>query len=96
MEAGCNINMVGRYFFNILLGLDQFVNVVLLGDPDESISGRLGRAQASGKAKWFVPALRALVDWGAKAISGQSAHCASSIEPEDQAYSKEIWSWIRG
>lgn len=86
---------MGRYIFNLLLGLDQFINVILLGDPDESISGRLGRAQASGRPKWFVPGAKNLVDWGAKVIAGQHNHCLESIEAEDQVFSKELWTWIK-
>lgn len=89
------MKFVRQLIFNYLLGLDQWVNVLLLGDPDETISGRLGRAHASGRAKWFVPWLRNLVDWGAKVLAGQSNHCLESIEQEDQVFSKELWSWIQ-
>lgn len=87
---------MGQYVFNLLLGLDQFINVVLLGDPDESISGRLGRAHLSGHPKLFVEPLRKLVDYGAKGLAGQHDHCVNSVESEDQIYSKELWSWIKG
>lgn len=85
-----------RYLFNILLGIDQFANVILLGDPDETISGRLGRAHLSGKPKWFVPPFKKFVDWGAKVLDGQQNHCVDSVEAEDQQFSKELWSWQRG
>lgn len=35
-----------RYFWNILVALDQLVNVLFGGDPDETISSRWGRAVA--------------------------------------------------
>jgi len=39
-----------RYPVNVLIGLDQFVNAIFLGDPDETISSRLGRwARAKGR-----------------------------------------------
>lgn len=40
-----------RYFFNILIGLDQFVNALIGGDPDMTLSGRMGRAVAAGQCK---------------------------------------------
>lgn len=35
--------MIKKYLFNIFIGLDQMVNTILWGDPDETISSRLGR-----------------------------------------------------
>jgi hypothetical protein len=38
-----------RYLFNVLVGLDQLVNALLAGDPDMTLSGRMGRAVAEGR-----------------------------------------------
>ena len=35
---------IKRYFWNLLITLDQFVNTLFMGDPDETISSRCGRA----------------------------------------------------
>ena len=32
-----------RYFYNIGVALDQLLNVLLLGDPDETLSSRMGK-----------------------------------------------------
>lgn len=32
-----------RYLFNLLIAVDQLVNTVFGGDPDETISSRLGK-----------------------------------------------------
>lgn len=32
-----------KYIFNILISIDQLVNAIFLGDPDETISSRLGK-----------------------------------------------------
>jgi hypothetical protein len=40
-----------RYLFNVLIGLDQFVNAVTGGDPDMTLSGRMGRAVAEDRCK---------------------------------------------
>jgi hypothetical protein len=46
-----------RYGWNLLIGLDQFANVVLGGNPDETISSRVGRYLKSGSRPWvrFLP-----------------------------------------
>ena len=38
-----------RYLFNALVGLDQFINTLFGGDPDMTLSGRMGRAVAEGR-----------------------------------------------
>lgn len=40
-----------RYFWNVLVGLDQFVNALTGGDPDMTLSGRMGRAIAENRCK---------------------------------------------
>lgn len=32
-----------KYLYNILIGIDQLVNAILGGDPDETISSRIGK-----------------------------------------------------
>lgn len=32
-----------KYFWNILISIDQFVNTIFGGSPDETISSRLGK-----------------------------------------------------
>jgi hypothetical protein len=85
-------NPLLQYLFNIALGLDQFVNVLLLGDPDDSISGRCGRAMASGKPKSGVKILAPIVDYIFLKLFDEKDHCKDSIEPEEQMY-YEIWDW---
>jgi hypothetical protein len=86
--------MARQLLYNFLLGSDQMLNVLLLGDPDESLSGRLGRAMASGRAKWWVPSCARTVDRLARWVSGEIDHCANAVEPEEAAMNKELWSWI--
>lgn len=35
--------MFKKWIFNILIGIDQLANAILGGDPDMTISGRIGR-----------------------------------------------------
>lgn len=85
--------MLKNYGFNLMLSIDQFANVLLLGDPDQTISGRCGRAKQSGRAKWFVKPLGAFVDWLFLRIAGQKDHILNAIE-DHNVYTKELWSWI--
>ena len=40
------------YTFRMLISLDQTVNTLFDGDPDDTISARLGRSEANGD--WFA------------------------------------------
>ena len=37
-----------QYLWNLIIALDQLGNALLGGDPDETISARLGRSQLRG------------------------------------------------
>jgi hypothetical protein len=37
------MNKIKKYFWNILISFDQFVNTIFGGDPDETISSRMGK-----------------------------------------------------
>lgn len=65
-----------RYFWNVLLGLDQFLSVLTGGDPDETVSSRVGKAAAAGSL--FGLALERCLD----AVFG-AGHCRSSIEADE-------------
>jgi hypothetical protein len=86
---------LSKYLYNLALAFDQFVNALLLGDPDESISGRTGRAIASGRAKWWVKPLATHIDWMFCYIFGEKNHVANAIEPEEKPLERELWSWIK-
>lgn len=85
-------SFIGQYIFNIALTADQGINVLLLGDPDDSLSGRCGRAIASGKPKWFVIILAGCVDFIFLHLFNQVEHCKNSQEPED-IMTYELWKW---
>jgi hypothetical protein len=89
------IRFIGQYIFNLALAFDQAINAVLFGDPDESISGRSGRAIASGRPKWFVPFLARHVDWIFQTFFGETDHVKNAVEPDERPHEKELWSWKR-
>lgn len=60
-----------KYLFNIVIAIDQLINAMLGGDPDETLSSRA--------AKWHpaaAKAINALFFW-------QPNHCQESLEIEE-------------
>jgi hypothetical protein len=43
--------MLSKYIWNILIAVDQLVNTLCGGDPDETISSRLGKWAINGDNK---------------------------------------------
>lgn len=42
-------NKFSRYCWNLLIALDQCINTIFGGDPDETISSRMGKWSRDGK-----------------------------------------------
>ena len=67
-----------KWFWNILVGVDQLVNAILGGDPDETISSRLGKKIAKKADKnnfyWVLCWLLSKID---------PNHCSKSIEEDE-------------
>jgi hypothetical protein len=86
--------LIKQMGFNMLISIDQFGNVVLLGDPDETISSRCGRAHNSGRAIWFARVMRRFVDKLFHVLLGEKNHCVNAVEGY-KIYPKEIWRWSK-
>jgi hypothetical protein len=76
------MNKLGRWMMNILISVDQLGNSLLAGDPDETISSRLGRIKAkyNGRIPWTRPISKATEYLLGKI---QKNHCEISIEPDE-------------
>lgn len=63
------------YLWNLLVSLDQFINTVLGGFPDETISSRAAKSRKRGK-RWACILCRILdrID---------PDHCEKNIEPDE-------------
>lgn len=61
----------------LLIALDQFLNALCGGWPDETISSRAWRWELSGRRSWP----RKLID-GLALILGDRDHCRESFESE--------------
>jgi hypothetical protein len=64
-----------RYAWNVLVWLDQGVNTLAGGDPDETVSSRAAKAAARGQ-RWGCVLCR----WLDKLDPG---HCADNIELDE-------------
>lgn len=93
-----------RYLLNYFLSIDQVLNAILLGHPDETLSSRLGRSRSKERYFW-VKYLRQLIDSlfffdkGIDPTTGRIIfHCEKSILPLEQITFRtvtkyELWSW---
>ena len=76
------LNKVKRYILNIILSLDQMGNSILFGDPDETISSRIGRI----KVKWGgqIPRWRFFTRWTDWVLNRiDPGHSIDAIEPDE-------------
>lgn len=73
---------VGKYLLNIAISIDQFGNTITGGDPDETISSRLGKIKMKhgGSIPWYRPVARFL-DWGLDKIDPD--HSVDAIEEDE-------------
>ena len=74
--------MIGKYFLNFLISIDQLGNTICGGDPDETISSRLGKIKVKhgGKIPWKKP-LAKIIDWGLDKID--PGHSIDAIEKDE-------------
>jgi hypothetical protein len=67
-----------KWFWNILIGVDQLANAILGGDPDETLSSRMGKKIAKGaetnNVYWLICWLLDKID---------PDHCQKSIEKDE-------------
>lgn len=67
-----------KYIWNLLISFDQFINAVFGGDPDETISSRMGKWARDGKN-----------DRGIKKPLYRIAHCIVELFEKDH-FAKSI------
>ncbi|OJJ17041.1 hypothetical protein BKI52_30465 [marine bacterium AO1-C] len=71
-------NKIGGYLFNLLLSADQFGNAVTGGDPDNTISAKVGyycyHRTPNESAPWQWRVFRAIIDAAFYPVDGP-AHC---------------------
>jgi len=103
---GALIHVIGKLFKShklrthgkdLAIAVDQYMNVVWLGNPDETISSRTGRAIRSGKPKWYIKyLLHPFVDNAAKFFGDGPNHCINAIEEDEYEEGQyEVWKWYK-
>jgi len=63
-----------RYIFQVLVAIDQLLNTLTGGYPDETISSRLGKNKHKSRVAAFICAVLDRIDPG---------HCEESIEEDE-------------
>lgn len=63
-----------------LIGLTQWLNATLSGDPDEPFSTRTARGAANGKRGWII--MEAVIDLLFAVVTGERGHCRNSLGHE--------------
>lgn len=75
------------YLKRVLIALDEFGNTCADGNPQDTISSRVGRNAALGK-RWAI-ICRAVINWIALKVFGQADHCQRAIVVVDLALGGE-------
>ena len=66
-----------KYFKNLLIALDQLLNTIFNGAPDETVSSRWGRAERRGDSK--------IAHLGCAVLDKlDQGHCEDSIEYDEK------------
>lgn len=69
---------VGRWVKRMLVGMDQLANAICFGNPDETISSRVGRGARKGN--WLAIGLEPVIDALFWLLTRQWGHCRNNIE----------------
>lgn len=70
--------MIKKYLRNILIGIDHLANAILAGDPEMTISSRLGR---NYKYTWMARFVDWLFSWQKR--EGSKSHVENAAYWED-------------
>jgi len=68
---------ITKYLWNIAFAVDQLINAIFLGDPDETISSRIGKMIRRGTEGWIPRKLNWLLD------KIDKNHCRDAIEEDE-------------
>lgn len=70
-----------RYTWGLWVAQDQMVNAILGGNPDVTISSKVGYMATRGSKTAL--AMEKVIDWLFYKIKGQVSHCRASIEHDE-------------
>lgn len=70
------LEKIGKWAINILIGIDQLVNAIFWGDPDETISSRLGKIYVKSAPARVICRFISM-------IFREPKHCRKSVEMDE-------------
>jgi hypothetical protein len=71
-----------RYAFDLWVSSDQYVNAIFSGNPDHTISGRIGVNAMRGRDGYILA--EKIVDGLFFLVIRQRNHCRRSVEPDEK------------
>ena len=78
------IKAMRRYRYALWISTDQLVNVIHNGNPDVTVSSKVGYMAEQGSKT--AKAMAAVIDLLFKLAVNQDNHCAASIERDEEHY----------
>lgn len=87
----------GWFLLNVLIGIDVFANILLLGRPPETISQRLARLRIYGGPRyaWIGEWFCAVITWIGRLFGGSRDHCTWALDTAAGHDGHEIWRWSK-
>lgn len=79
---------LSHYLVNVLIGIDQLGNTLFAGDPDETISSRIGRLKRrnGGTIPWSRP-IPKILEWALDKVDDN--HCTEHIEEKSTSHRRD-------
>lgn len=69
------------YLKRILIAIDQLGNAAANGNPDETVSSRVGKNAIAGK--WWALVAEKVINWTAWHVFHDPDHCRRAIEYDE-------------
>lgn len=91
--------MIYDYFHNLFLAVDQLINTIIGGDPDETFSSRVGKCQRGDYGLW-LRILGTPVAWAINVLfvwqGWRFDHCQRCIEDDEGGRELVLRGRLRG
>tara|TARA_R110000772_G_scaffold144025_2_gene253589 strand:- start:3856 stop:4146 length:291 start_codon:yes stop_codon:yes gene_type:complete len=75
---------IGRYTYGLWIAQDQLVNAIHAGNPDVTVSSKVGYMAEQGSAT--AQCMEVVIDWLFYKAVKQKNHCRVSIEKDEEHY----------
>lgn len=82
--AAIKVDKLKSYRYSLWISQDQDVNAIFFGNPDATISSRIGVLALMGSKTAYY--MSEVIDWLFYKTVGQENHCVASIEHDEKHY----------